>query len=162
MTLARERAIASAYLISGDADIREGVVAAQDMGVRVSVIGIPPIADRFNQAPTLTREADEHVVLDKGFWAHFFALKSPPPTTPRLPDDQTELETARVEGQRFGNEWGARATHEELLEMLGQAPRVPRALDAQLVTTARGVALRAPAQLPRCATRGDQARTLLP
>lgn len=41
MTLARERAIATAYLLGGDEDLREGVVAAQEMGVRVVVLGIP-------------------------------------------------------------------------------------------------------------------------
>src|SRR5262249_1185415 len=39
MTLARERAISRAYLISGDEDLREGVVAAQDLGVQVVVVG---------------------------------------------------------------------------------------------------------------------------
>src|SRR5439155_13863806 len=37
MTLARERAVATAYLLGGDEDLREGVVAAQDMGMRVVV-----------------------------------------------------------------------------------------------------------------------------
>jgi uncharacterized LabA/DUF88 family protein len=41
MTLARERAIARAYLLSGDEDLREGVVAAQDMGVQAILIGVP-------------------------------------------------------------------------------------------------------------------------
>ena len=40
MTLARERAIATAFLLAGDEDLREGVVAAGDMGVRVVVLGI--------------------------------------------------------------------------------------------------------------------------
>lgn len=40
MTLARERAIATAYLFGGDDDHREGVAAAQDMGVRVVLVGI--------------------------------------------------------------------------------------------------------------------------
>ena len=57
MTLARERAIATAYLISGDEDIREGVVAAQDMGVRVVLLGIPPASQRFNQARTYPARA---------------------------------------------------------------------------------------------------------
>ena len=39
-TLARERAICDAFLLAGDEDLREGVKAAQDMGVRVTLIGI--------------------------------------------------------------------------------------------------------------------------
>ena len=57
MTLARERAITTAYLIAGDDDIREGVAAAQDMGVRVVLVGVP--GDEANQAVTLVHEADE-------------------------------------------------------------------------------------------------------
>jgi uncharacterized LabA/DUF88 family protein len=64
MTLARERAIAAAYLVSGDEDIREGVAAAQDMGVRVALVGVPVGGgQKHNQAPTLVREADEHIIL---------------------------------------------------------------------------------------------------
>jgi NYN domain len=49
MTLARERAVARAYLLSGDEDLREGVIAAQDMGVQVILIGIPT-SQRANQS----------------------------------------------------------------------------------------------------------------
>jgi uncharacterized LabA/DUF88 family protein len=68
MTLARERAIARAYLLSGDEDLREGVVAAQDMGVQVVLLGVPT-SQRTNQSAALIREADEHVVLPKDFGA---------------------------------------------------------------------------------------------
>ncbi len=68
MTLARERAVATAILLAGDEDLREGVVAAQDMGVRVVLIGIEP-AGRPNQAGTLAREADERVMLEKAYLA---------------------------------------------------------------------------------------------
>ena len=40
MTLARERAICEGFLLSGDEDLREGVKAAQDMGVRVTLVVI--------------------------------------------------------------------------------------------------------------------------
>jgi uncharacterized LabA/DUF88 family protein len=64
-TLARERAISTAYLLSGDEDLREGVMVAQQLGVRVSLVGFEPL-NRWhpNQAGTLIREADEHIVLD--------------------------------------------------------------------------------------------------
>ena len=64
MTLARERAICRAYLLGGDEDLREGVTSAQDMGVQVSVMGIPPVRGR-NQSDTLLREADQVMVLEK-------------------------------------------------------------------------------------------------
>lgn len=55
MTLARERAVSEAFLLSGDEDLREGVVAAQDQGVRVTVIGITPRPGQqlLTGAPTL-------------------------------------------------------------------------------------------------------------
>jgi NYN domain-containing protein len=65
ITLARERAMSTAYLISGDEDIREGVAAAQQMGVRVVLVGIPGPWGDPHQADTLVREADECVVLDR-------------------------------------------------------------------------------------------------
>lgn len=68
MTLARERAIATAFLLAGDEDLREGMVAAQEMGVAVNVIGIPTTqAGDENQAATLIREADQHILLPTAF-----------------------------------------------------------------------------------------------
>src|SRR5207248_4510515 len=65
ITLARERAMSTAYLISGDEDIREGVAAAQQMGVRVVLVGVATRSGWPQQADTLVREADEHVILDR-------------------------------------------------------------------------------------------------
>ncbi len=62
MTLARERAMATAYLLGGDEDVREGVAAAQDMGGRVVLITIPGSKRAF----TLVAEADEEESIDLG------------------------------------------------------------------------------------------------
>ena len=63
-SLARERAISTAYLLSGDEDIREGVVQAQQLGVRLVLVGLEPLRPQQpNQAGTMIREADEHIVL---------------------------------------------------------------------------------------------------
>ncbi|MGH8909071.1 MAG: NYN domain-containing protein, partial [Egibacteraceae bacterium] len=81
MTLARERAIATAYLLGGDEDLREGVAAAQDMGVRVVVLGIDTkeTGERANQADTLVREADERHVFQRDQLAPFFFRLSASP-----------------------------------------------------------------------------------
>jgi uncharacterized LabA/DUF88 family protein len=71
MTLARERAMATAYLLAGDEDVREGVVAAQDMGVRVVLIGIEGVKGS-NQSEFLVREADDHILLEAAFWRQRF------------------------------------------------------------------------------------------
>lgn len=56
ITLARNRAIASCVLLSGDEDIRVGVQQAQEYGVRVHLLGIKPV--RGSQSLFLLREAD--------------------------------------------------------------------------------------------------------
>jgi hypothetical protein len=130
MTLARERAMITAYLLAGDEDLREGVVAAQDMGVRVVVLGIPGIQD--NQARTLIREADNHVMLQKDFWAPYFsALTVVAPAIGTAED--TRL--AGV-GADLAASWARRATPEELHGLLGQYPTIPKELDLQLVLDA--------------------------
>ena len=88
-TLARERAISTAYLLSGDEDLREGVVVAQQLGVRVSLVGFEPLNSWHpNQAGTLIREADEHIVLDTAtaVLPHFTAVIQPP-----LPEPAPEV-----------------------------------------------------------------------
>ena len=57
-TLARESGITSAFLLSGDEDLREGVLVAQQLGVRVVLLGLAAAGGAANQAPTLMREAD--------------------------------------------------------------------------------------------------------
>lgn len=54
--LARNRAMADAVLFTGDEDIRVGVQQAQELGVRVHLVGISPV--RENQSSLLRQEAD--------------------------------------------------------------------------------------------------------
>ena len=56
MDLARNQAISDAVLLSGDEDLRVGVVIAQRYGVRVHLIGITPSGD--NQSNALQEEVD--------------------------------------------------------------------------------------------------------
>lgn len=56
ITLARNRAISDAVLISGDEDLRVGVQQAQEFGVRVHLVGIKP--SRGSQSLFLLQEAD--------------------------------------------------------------------------------------------------------
>lgn len=56
VTLARNGAMTDALLMTGDEDIRPGVQQAQEFGVRVHLIGIPPV--RENQSALLVQEAD--------------------------------------------------------------------------------------------------------
>ena len=54
--LARNRALAAALLWTGDDDLRVGVEQAQELGVRVHLLGIEPA--RENQAAALVQAAD--------------------------------------------------------------------------------------------------------
>jgi uncharacterized LabA/DUF88 family protein len=56
INLARNRAMADALLMTGDEDLRVGVQQAQELGIRVHLIGIAPA--RENQSGSLMQEAD--------------------------------------------------------------------------------------------------------
>lgn len=85
MTLARERAISDAFLLSGDEDLREGVRAAQDMGVRVTLIGIEAQGDKWNQSKQLVNEADEVGELARGQLSAFVRRRTAPTSSRGLP-----------------------------------------------------------------------------
>jgi uncharacterized LabA/DUF88 family protein len=56
VTLAKNHALSDAVLVTGDDDLRAGVEQAQEHGVRVHLVGIPPARD--NQAAALVQAAD--------------------------------------------------------------------------------------------------------
>lgn len=64
ITLARNRAVDVAILISGDEDLRETVLHAQSFGLTMIVAGFPPSA-RQGQSLLLLREADHVLSLSK-------------------------------------------------------------------------------------------------
>lgn len=151
-TLARERAIATAYLISGDEDLREGVAAAQQHGVRVVLLGLDPARGQHNQALTLIREADEHRVLDADeFIKPFFTRVATQETLVEVQDAQVaippkpvvrEQPNAERIGREFMTRWIASGPPAEALESLRLAkkarPRsIPKALDAELLGDGR-------------------------
>lgn len=76
--LARNKAIDDAVLISGDEDLRVGVMLAQQFGVRVHLVGIKPAGG--NQSPTLRQEADTTMEWDDALVRSF--LSYTPPATP--------------------------------------------------------------------------------
>lgn len=126
MTLARERAISRAYLVSGDEDLREGVIAAQDMGVQVVLVGVPT-TQRANQSHMLIRESDEHVVLTKDFWSPHFRPRD---------GEQPEPVSARSVGAELAASWLAGASPRDLKRVQREDPYIPRDLDLVLITEA--------------------------
>ncbi len=79
VTLAKNRAICDALVLSGDDDLRAGVEEAQAFGVRVQLLGIPPA--RQNQAGALVQSADGVRELAEAEVRDFLALAGahPPP-----------------------------------------------------------------------------------
>lgn len=128
MTLARERAIAEAFLLSGDEDLREGVRAAQDQGVRVTLIGIKPAAkDSFNQSRDLLHEADMVVQLTK---EQLSGLITPIPSPEKLPMDVgPTVEEAAI---AFAEQWTAAASDQDVATLHADRPRIPSTLDGDL------------------------------
>jgi hypothetical protein len=61
ISLARNRAMSDAVLLSGDEDLRVGVQQAQEFGVRVHLLGISPC--KGNQSAFLCQEADSTIEL---------------------------------------------------------------------------------------------------
>ncbi len=66
-TLARERAIANALVVSGDEDVREGIAVAQSLGVRVTLGAVRMPEGRPSLATTLMNEVDDQLLVDVGF-----------------------------------------------------------------------------------------------
>lgn len=150
MTLARERAMATAYLLCGDEDVREGVVAAQDMGTRVVLLGIPAA----NRAFTLVAEADEVMEFPEEFWRPHFNRLTPDQLEEELPAEAAPAAdgphnngsgmpadayeaAARDAGTGFAREWGRLSAIDELRGVVAEPGwRVPAAVDRQLLVMA--------------------------
>ncbi len=148
MTLASERAVTDAFLVSGDEDLREGVKAAQDRGVRVILVGIES-KDGFNQSRELVEEADELVTLTKTDLAHIIRLRPSPRTVgtsaaevnPILPLQSTPgvvSASPAAAGEDYAREWVTNATSAEIRSLVGVYPRIPRQLDGELLRFVEG------------------------
>lgn len=130
--LSQNRAISTAYLLGGDEDLRQGVVEAQDMGVRVVLVGIGPFGEQ-SVAATLMREADDVIVLDRERLAPSFRLRE----YEEAPADASRRAAYDV-GVDFGQAWAsdASAGAVDALRASGRLPgsyRVPPEIDRELL-----------------------------
>ena len=161
MTLARERAISEAYVLSGDEDLREGVRAAQDMGVRVTLIGIATPDRSKNQSKELVYEVDETVTLTKEELDPFIkpsipiqsaALISPsgerdPIVMGLMSADEIAAEPRRAASvqenasaaaTRYAQQWVDQATDDARESLIASQPEIPVPLDASLLGYVEG------------------------
>jgi uncharacterized LabA/DUF88 family protein len=103
ITLARNRSMSDAVLLSGDEDIRVGVQQAQEFGVRVHLLGITPC--RGSQSLFLLQEADTTHEWTKNDISPFLSLneksvshlKTAPPISPEQPEKRSSVLTKTME-----------------------------------------------------------------
>ena len=80
--LAQNRAMSDAVVVSGDEDLREGIVRAQAQGVRVHLIGLSTAAEdekQYNQSLEMLAAVDRHTLWPQETSASFVEI---------LPDEQ--------------------------------------------------------------------------
>lgn len=154
-TLARERAISTAFVMSGDEDLREGVAVAQQLGVRVVLWGLEPVpSNESNQALTLIRESDTHTVLDSAdFITPCFTQVQRVPAAAKARTEvvaeaghgkETGVPSPFDVGSAFIAGWLASAPPASAVEELRQAKeqyprRIPAGIDAELLARGRVV-----------------------
>lgn len=154
MTLADKQAISEAYLLAGDEDLREGVRAAQDIGVRVTLIGVAARDGTRNQSKELVNEADETVTLTKKDLAPFIEPRQAPGRRAVVQADLlTEVSEAAA---RYARQWLDRATDKECESLRASWPAIPGTLDVSLLIAIEaevGGSLRGREDLRRAARR---------
>jgi hypothetical protein len=157
IVLGHERAAASVYLLAGDEDLREGVAAAQRLGVQVIVLGIRGKGP--NQSRPLLREADEQIVLDPELLRRFFRLSGFQPGTAAPLASEAEADPINAIqrfSEKFVRGWIDRAEPSQIGDLVARKPKIPQELDAQLLISAEealGIPLRGEQEL-RYALRG--------
>ena len=135
IVLARDGAIATAYVLSGDEDIREGVAEAQDSGVSVVLLGIETPHGQHNQARSLVQEADGLVLLEREQVSQWMKPRPDHPVqgtgSPASPTGATDLELV---GRRFGEAWSA-SNPDSVSQAVATKPRIPPEVDRELLTS---------------------------
>jgi uncharacterized LabA/DUF88 family protein len=136
ITLARNRAISDAVLVSGDEDLRVGVQQAQEFGVRVHLIGIKP--SRGSQSLFLMQEADSTHEWAADEVSRFLRCQESAPPAAPLPagaeaSDQFRAVAVQVAARLEPTEIQA------LVEAVEGAGQIPRDIDKQLLGGARAV-----------------------
>ena len=157
MTLARERAISDAFLLAGDEDLREGVKSAQDMGVRVALIGVAVADGGWNQSRELVNEADERITLTKEDLSVLFECLSSDGSAPEPSGGQAAgsssghvenrtseeahqnnldlMPLVQTAAAKIAGEWVDNATPGDVASVLQGKPRLPADLDSTLLSS---------------------------
>ena len=157
ITLSRERSISDAVVVAGDADLCEGVRAAQELGVRVIVVGLDGRGGA-SQARELIQEADRSQVFRDSDIRPFFSRKASVPArattgtrthpssvwqakTP--PGPATDLVVVEEAARGYAQGWLAAASSDDLASLKAVDPRIPTPIDSALLQAAEAAAGRA-------------------
>lgn len=139
IALARNRAMSEAVLLSGDEDLRVGVQQAQELGVRVHLLGFKP--SRGSQSVFLLQEADSTHEWAESELAPFLSCRAKPeeddkPKAPLTPSDgQIDVSLAEV-GVAVANEVLI-GELETLLASVAATGQIPKLLDGRLLGKSR-------------------------
>ena len=131
--------MSEAVLLSGDEDLRVGVLQAQEFGVRVHLVGIKP--SRGSQSIFLIQEADTTYEWDESHLAPFMTCTAPQPEAPQLElnpnlDRVGPLSIIAGIAQELVNEVSVQEL-ESLVASVRATKQVPKQLDGQLLAKSR-------------------------
>ena len=137
VTLARERAICDAFLLTADENLVDVVCEVQDLGIRVTLIKIAARDQHGDQLDGLATEADELLVLSKDDLSRFIRRR-------RSPDDATSdaydpVQSVAEAAAEFAGRWLYSASDDEFDALLDQRPRIPESLDGDLLYAVENV-----------------------
>jgi uncharacterized LabA/DUF88 family protein len=130
LTLAQNKAVDTIYLVSGDEDLVEGVVAAQEHGVLVHLITVQSDEHR-NFSAALQREVDGWLQLSPEELAPLVKSTGIPAAAgaANMMSDAFGKEL----GRQFGTELAAEVDKDELRELALGYPELPREIDRRLL-----------------------------
>ena len=136
-TLARNRAVSDAFLLSADDDLVDCVGEAQDNGLRVTLLAITSRDPRGDRPSRLANEADYVVKLTKDDLSRFIRRR-------RAPDDAASdtydpVDSVGAAATEFAESWLYRASDDEFDALLDQRPRIPESLDGDLLYAVENV-----------------------
>ncbi|WP_419950888.1 NYN domain-containing protein [Candidatus Palauibacter sp.] len=136
IVLSRNGAVRTAYLMSGDEDVREGVVEAQEFGVSVILLGIEPRAGAsIRQRHSF---ADDLITLSRRDCTRFISRSAGKTGEDHLNipvDIATDVVPVRF-GEACGEATRAARDAEAVARILANRPRIPRLIDVWLIKEA--------------------------
>ena len=136
INLARNRAMADALLLTGDEDVRIGVLQAQEYGVRVHLLGIDAPSGQHNLSGSLVQEADSLRSLRQDEVRSFLRRVPGSLSAPHMQDGQSDAPSPNLvlddATRTFVMQLG-REEIENLLQYAGTGSAVPPHIDKRLL-----------------------------